>query len=71
MKQTIFLTIFSILLLMVISCEKNKSPSTIEDMNLPQQLTSSGHEWEAYWSPNMEYIPELVSHQMESILFIQ
>ncbi len=55
MKQTIFLTIFSILLLMVISCEKNKSPS-LDEMNFPQQLTSSGHEWESYWSPNMEYI---------------
>ena len=56
MKQTIFITIFSILLLMVISCEKNNSPSTLDEMNFPQQLTSSGHEWESYWSPNMEYI---------------
>ena len=56
MKQPIFLTIFSILLLMVVSCETNKSPSTLDEMNFPQQLTSSGHEWESYWSPNMEYI---------------
>jgi Tol biopolymer transport system component len=41
---------------MVISCEKNNSPSTLDEMNFPQQLTSSRHEWESYWSPNMKYI---------------
>ena len=55
MKQTIFLSIFSISLLVVISCEKN-SPLTLDEMNFPQQLTSSGFDWESYWSPDMKYI---------------
>ena len=55
MKQTIFLTIFSISILVVISCEKNESPS-LDEMSFPQQITSSGYDMESYWSPNMEYI---------------
>ena len=55
MKHTVFLTIFTILLLMIISCENN-SPLTLDEMNFPQQLTSAGHDLESYWSPNMEYI---------------
>jgi Tol biopolymer transport system component len=54
MEQKIFLIIFSILI--VSSCEKNKSPTPLDEMNFPQQLTSSGHEWESYWSPNGEHI---------------
>jgi dipeptidyl aminopeptidase/acylaminoacyl peptidase len=56
LRLLVLTTIFSTVLLLIIGCEENKSPSTLDEMDFPQQLTSSGHEWEAYWSPNMEYI---------------
>jgi Tol biopolymer transport system component len=40
---------------MVIGCDNN-SPLIIDEMNFPQQLTSSGYDWDSFWSPNMEYI---------------
>lgn len=51
MKKLLILLIINASL----SCEKIESPS-LDEMNFPQQLTSSGYEWESYWSPNMEYI---------------
>ena len=55
MMQTIFRAIFSMILLMAIGCEDH-SPLTLDEMNFPQQLTSSGYDWDSYWSPDMEYI---------------
>lgn len=61
LRLLVLITIFSTLLFMVVGCENNKSPSTLDGMNFPLQLTSSGQEWESYWSPQMEYIAFLTS----------
>jgi Tol biopolymer transport system component len=56
MKQKLFSSILSIFILIVIGCDKDKSPTTPDEIKFPKQLTSSGKDFVGFWSPDGQYI---------------
>jgi Tol biopolymer transport system component len=56
MKQRIFSVILSIFILIVIGCDKDKSPTAPDKIKFPKQLTSSGKDFVGFWSPDGQYI---------------
>lgn len=56
MKQKLFSSILSIFILIIIGCDKYKSPTISDEMKFPKQLTSSGKDFVGFWSPDGQYI---------------
>jgi len=52
MKRKLFSGILSIFILIVISCDKDKSLTTTDEINFPKQLTSSDNARLPKWIPN-------------------
>ena len=71
MKQKLLSSILSIFILIVISCEKNKSPTSCDEMKFPKQLTSSGLDFMSYWSPNGEHIAFLSARDTYNLLITE
>jgi Tol biopolymer transport system component len=61
MKQKIFSVILSIFILIIISCDKDKSPTISDEIKFPKQLTTSGKDFVGFWSPDGQYIAFLTA----------
>lgn len=61
MKPKLLIDILSIFILITVSCNNSKSPTSSDEMKFPKQLTSSGKDFISYWSPNGEHIAFLSS----------
>lgn len=56
MKQKLLSIILSIFIFIIINCDKNKSPTSSDEIKFPKQLTTSGKDFVGFWSPDGQYI---------------
>ena len=56
MKQKLFSSLLSVFILIIIGCDRDKSPTISIEMKFPKQLTSSGKDFVGFWSPDGQYI---------------
>lgn len=64
MNTKLLISFLSIFILMIISCNNNKSPTSPDEMKFPKQLTSSGKDYIPYISPELDFVDARINYRL-------